>query len=782
MATADLEPGLARAPLFPGTPGRSIMAEVPVDIQPEPMERQLGGDLTEPETGQSNPLNETDSRRAWEEFGSELAREYEDLMRQCSDMREMAPRNFTQRFELELRRLRNEPELHFDEFGNIVRGLEDSHAVMGITHGWSATAIRAAADFFNNAMFESAIRPLEAKGRGKRDENERLALAVNYMNDELFRKADFHSIAHDRSFSVGAHGTACLRYYPLSKLHFSKNENTGVHAEIRGDITPFIELWPLENILVTNYERPQAWHQDNVFWITPNARMHDIETNEATWEFDQETGVNKMITGRFLNLSKMRGISGKSGAFNTQSGLFHNRKGESSRDYAVSSHPVFDLNEIEGLLPSKIIDWVMSGLFTWQMAMDVGIKVGPRKPVTDDEKREFAARLLRIRWWNVAFMKRRTQNWTLIEFTPSPLYNPESITRRVNSLFVYKYLWNELEFFGSSITSAGYRLEDAADMLSNIALQVAHYNGNPAIIFNRSGLKTEARSEAMNLLRPNGETEVKNAFMRVDQIVQVFHKQEPQDIPQKIAAYKDEFEQATGVLPTIKHGSSNEQTLGELQINQQRSQARLHGIVAAILVEDMRLSKSMIEDQYGLRGKDDFNDWIIKVGGRAGMNMEGVFESIDGLWEDVDLIPAASFFRDRTLLTQSIKEAWALFGGPQKFDVDKTARLFLEGGGMANAETILLPGYQPMSPEDKHKQLAQGNWIEPQTNMPLQEVMLHLEADKAMMRAIIQHQSGFNPKEAQVLFDQLIKIIPIEQRMQENMLRILTAMGGKSVV
>jgi hypothetical protein len=213
-----------------------------------------------------------------------------------------------------------------------------------------------------------------------------------------------------------------------------------------------------------------------------------------------------------------------------------------------------------------------------------------------------------------------------------------------------------------------------------------------------------------------------------------------------------------------------------LQINQSRAQSRLHGILSLHAVEDMRLFKSMFEDQWKLRGPENFTNWVIKISGRNGTDMEGIYDSMDGLWEDYDLIPSTSFVRDRMSMTQAVEKGVTIFG-PQMFNMQKTAAAYLELNGLPDASTVLLSGYEPISPDDKHAQLAQGNWIQPSPAMPLPELMLHLASDIAMMNSVIKHTSGFNPKEENILFLQLEKLIPIEQQMQNNMLAILAQMG-----
>jgi len=666
-------------------------------------------------------LSEVTDPALSEKFRDLLNEAVESLERRreaCLSSREEL--EFAARMEIAERRSRLKVEQAVDEDGSVVTNYKDGHAELGIQQGWTVQANKTASAILEKEIFETAKRPYSCAGRGKRAENDKVEQLCYGVVDELLRQGDFRRRGRGLTELMPRHGTAVLRYEMGRTTNFRRERNpeTGVmeFRETDPEWMPRFTVWPLADVLVSHPDCPQAPDQESIFWLKTRVRLDELED-------DEKVDVGGIQMGKFKNLEQVRRMVG---AWQDSQGV----------DGAANSSffPTATLAEYEGPLP--MLAWVRAKKIDWRMMQFFGVEVGmDPNPADAEEMEEYGRRLTRIRCWRVAYLtdlesgvQEPESGRVVLQFEPMPQREPR------NSLYRFPFKQDGLNFYGYSVTDLGRRLEDAADCLRNADLWIAYFNAHPPKVIDASTLVEATVEEAERMAsapdaviqgKPGADTSRVVTFLRLPEIG---------NVEERIQALKREFEFTTGVSAAAK-GSDQAPgtgTLGEIQINEMKSQLEMQIIVLDAGREFCRLFGDLLEDAVSFMGEEGFVKFAMKVTGMAESDIRRILPSIDGLANEVDFKHPLVAGVDRTVLVQQMMAlfqmtAGAAFGDPQRFATDV---LELMGFSRAEELTHTEPG---MAPEDEMGQMEQGNWVEP---LMQEDQAVHLQAHLAKAQEI----------------------------------------------
>lgn len=679
-----------------------------------------------------------------------------DLKGNVEESRE--ERNFSERYIRNKSRSNNAVTPTFLDKGGVARSQRDGHAELGISQGLSFQAITSASAHINSTFFEGMERFYQWRGTGVKPENRKVTQILNDVTQHLLRVGGFEREGSRISWGISANGNAPIRMEMYRPLKYVRNEETGEYEEDIGDLVPDFKAWPWEDVYVTDYGQPCVEDQEGVIWVTRNVTVHDLEANEANYDFtftsDPARPIVKRRNGKYLNLKKLRDSEAKNDLPSSRDTLSLTRFGKTE---AVSSFPRYDLHEHEGALP--MYKWVMSGDFDWEIASTVfGVDVG-MKPIEDDDESlmEYGRRLNRIRTWNTSFVVPKTENPSgveghLIQFEASPHAGGRK------TLYHPKYYQDGEEFLGNGIIDVGYRIEDAVDLLRNASIRIVAMQANPAYLADQRLLVKKTMDEFKRLFQPNAIIP-KTPGADPNQIIKAVEVSgDIRAIENVIAMLKNEHEFITGITSAIKTGQAQTQTRTATELNMQaaQSRSRLDDIVVGMSKEIYRMIKDMIHEYWDKEGKEGFIQLAIKVSGLNADEIREQIHSVDDLWEEYHLENPVTMGRNRDQLAAAITSSFAAYGGAQVFDPIKTASLALQFSGLPRPAEILIEGSESSDPDTEHDQMAQGTWIKPKMN---EQIMEHIAEHRNVLQAIMSGNRAALPPNLQKLRDENLEVL-----------------------
>mgnify|MGYP001105893931 CR=1 FL=1 len=706
---------------------------------------------------------------------------------------------FQERLEKNARRAQGKMLLNLKEDGSVDPTSGDGHAPLGLTHGWSKQGITFGAAAVRRMLFESAKRFYQIQFSGEKQGNDNLERALVAVVDDLLRRGEFFStVATLMTDTVGRDGTVILRYEPAvpTQLQCSK-ENW---EERPGSYRPIFTVWPLKDVFVTDYEKPQPRDQEGVWFLTPHCTLRSLEANEYVEEYEPLPTVDPygqpqyrvLRSGKYRNLEKLRSIEREYDQSHPESGG------------KTSVFPEFTLLEFEGAIP--IAAWVESGVFTPRLAAFFGL------PLPDDPNnlRAWGAKLSRMTHWHVTYLSD-----SLIDQSDAPAirqigkhllqFSPSAYKRPRNSMFVFRWIRDGAKFFGQSIIDVGGKLEDAADLILNYAMLAVRQNGDPAAMVDTKILGSHSLDDFNRLRRePGALIEATPGHANISEAIREFIVQIDPATYQRIGALRQEFEATTGVLAAAKgmDRASGTGTLGEIQFNDQKSQTVLSDLVVQQARELCRLIKCMIEDVLFFMGREKFLAYAREVAGYLSADLETLLtpsetdEKADeyDLEEQFQVVHPVLATADNAVIATVIERLFQVFG-PQDTTLDrkKCAKVIFEINGIRNGEDLLTQKRDPLAPEEEAKQLAEGNWIAPvegedfATHLAFHQGMLTM-VQEALMQAqqvsggggalfqkameMFSARFGFSPEQ----ISNLAYMLPIHIQATQNIMQQMQAM------
>jgi hypothetical protein len=690
--------------------------------------------------------------------------------------------DFTQRQDVNARRMATRLDQSFDADGNVVPTYKDGHAELGIRMGWTQQGCDTAAAILRQGLLESSKRPYVVMGRGERRENRNVEKMVTALVDDMLRRGEFKRRYPYICELAPRQGTAILRYEMLREARYEMVKE-GVWEERMPILRPKFSVWPLEHVYVSHPKLPEASDQEGVFWLTPDVTLAQLEEDEVIQIPD-----GRVSGGKFRNLETVRKMAEDYQTVNS---------GSSSSSF----FPRATLVEYEGALP--ILGWVKKELLMWRIAKFFGVDVGEDpNPLDKKAVLKWGRKLARITHWRVSYLKDWSGGVSTSSSTGRILLDFAPITQNRNSLYKSTWARDGLCFYGLSFPDLAKRLEDAADGIRNSDLWTTYFNAHPSVMVNETGLQDQTIEEVEKLLH-TPEKLVKGHGVNVRDIVQFMQLPVDAEAETKIAVLKQEFEETTMVNGAAKgtDQAPGSGTLGEIQMNSARSTQKLNNVILNNSQELCRLMKDILRDLWmmfkGVRqsanppinpstGQPDgllarmnpFVEYASMVSGLPASDIEKILPSVDELPEEVDFLNPVGIGNDGTVLAQQMMLLFQTTAGAAFPDVVSFARTVLELGGCSRAEDITQSN-QGMDPADEERMLAQGTWVAPD---PKEDLAAHLMSHTAAMNEAQQRitQGEVRPED-EVYLTQLGQHIQQTRELiglQLEMTQMAAALGG----
>jgi len=710
------------------------------------------------------------------EFMREVAGTLKSLRQGYETARE--EQEFTDRQDVNQRRMSLTLAQQVDAHGNAVKTYKDGHAEMGITHGWSLQAAKTATAYLRRGLLEESKRPYMVTGRGSRAENKTVEKMVYGVLDDLMRRGEFRSRFARVCNLMPRRGTAILRYLLEQRTRWTMGEDGELHETVEA-IYPKIQVWPLEHVYVSNPDQPEAADQEGVFWLTPKKTLAQLEEDEIVLQEGRES------EGRFRNLEQVRRVVEE----------YQTRQMDTT---SASVFPTATLVEYEGALP--ILGWVKRGLLTWRVAKFFGVDVGEDPdPSNEEAVRAWGRRLGRIAHWRVSTL----MDWSgavslrdagqtgeiVLEFAP--------MRAARNSLYRFGWIQEELRFYMQGVVDLGRRLEDAGDCLRNGDMWAQYYNAHPGKMVDETALVDATQENLDALLNTPDKVLAGRPGRDVRQAVQFFQLPQDVNVEMKIQQLKREFEFLTGVSAAAK-GSDTAQgtgTLGEIQINENKSTLEIHNSILDNGSEICRLAKDMLEDvvealkapessgetagtnpgQALLGRYRPFVEYASRVSGLAPSEIEEALPTLENLSEEIEFRHPMAAGNDRAALVQMLTTLYQVTGGMGFPDAQSFVRACLEIGGFNRAEDVT-QRHEGMDPGDEERLLSQGTWVAPD---PREDLLAHLMSHAGALSELQRRIASGQPRPEDPVYElQLQQHIGKTVELVRVQVQLAQALGG----
>lgn len=667
-------------------------------------------------------------------------------------------RNFQNRYLRNETRARVTTNTRLRPDGTVDTSAEDGHAELGITQGWSFQAIKNASAFLYRNMMEASPDPfiLRCQSDNQRS-NEVKEKVVGDVLRDLIECGQMRKQIRNLSRIIPRQGTSYLRYELGRQVEYRRNQ-WGAFKEYTTELCPTFTIYDPQNILVTNYSLPEASDQDGVFFIWPNATLTYLSRDEAVFEWADERGERVLrVSGKYRGLQRIReqlryqgaiygGVGSTPGTVNP-AWWYYNAS-------AVSNEPIFTQIDYEGPLP--IAFCVQNNLIDYELAQYLGIDVGfDPDPNNDDQMREWGIRLQRITHYKFSYLadmrggmipfgQQTNTGRYMVQFEPTQHRCPR------NSLYVFRYQQDGLEFLGMSITDIGRKLEDAGDMLRNTELWKKYFNGHPSALVDLRVLVNRTNQQMAKLLHTPRAVIEAMPGADLEKAVQFLKYELDDTVEVTIAHLKNEFEMSTGVNATAK-GAPNPSTgtLGEVQIDEAKSTLELGDVLLGCGLELARLFTNMLDDKIFHEGPENFYDYATRVSGVSPTDLRKAFPDVSKVIQEVHILHPLAVQGDKTVLATIIMRLFQLVG-PSGFgnDIPGFTRAILELIQYPNSEK-LTQQQKSLSPDDEHKMMSEGDWVDPE---PIDNQQEHLMKHMQMLMAISKHMPlPYSPEEIENL-------------------------------
>lgn len=728
-----------------------------------------------------------------EKFEKVLVAFLDFQLRSCHDLKE--ERKFTEKWELNNLRAKAKVKPAVDDQGKPDKTSPDSLATLKISQGWSFQGVTTAAASVFRLMFNSSSRPFKIRTKGNRKENQKVEMILRDVLDDLLARGRYVAEAGRRFTQLcPQYGTTVIRYEPSLEKQFIKDPATGEYREEKARYRPRFNAWPLQHVYHTDYDKPYATDQKGVYWISPTMTLRDLESEEATFElvinesdldeiitlsdagqldeetFGKITNALMVTSGKYVNLNSLRDDEkdrvGAEGRGNVSPGY----NDETQPSGAISPFRQFPFAEYEGPLPMS--GWVKDKIFTPELAEYFGIRTSFKPKKNDeDDLIEWGLLLNRIPVWRCAYTNPNTfissssansnGEKRIVMVSDSPYRRPRKSD--------YKFSWLEYsnEFLGSSITEIGHPLEDAADALLNAEIWTSIKNAHPSWVGDSRGLAGGTDSIEKLLTRLDGWVEVKKTGIKISDIVQPFFLPVDDRSQSRRAELKGEFESSTAVSAAAKgtDAASGTGTLGEIRINESKSNLIMINIILGMAQEQNRLFKDLIVDAPHFMGHVGFYEYCREVSGERAVGIEKMLTptDLDTLGDQFEIDHPIIGGNDFAVVVTTLERLFQLVG-PEHIDPKEFTSLIMELVGVPHAEDLLPESASPLEPSEEHKLIAQGVMIKPN---PREDFATHMSEHMALLQQISQGQpvEDMGQQETQQLIDFLPMHIQNTQQM-----------------
>lgn len=710
---------------------------------PKPIGRQTGVDNAQVLGVITDPLERafTDATLQDVERFSNALTSYIDTVFQGAEAQRTS-NNFDTRFQRNNRRAEAYVKVTVNGRGEVDLAAEDGHAEIGLNQGWSRSAMLSASSTLFFSLFQSHSRPFKMRGRGQRLETRDTLRISTCLLDDLLDRADLNRHGAHLTREMPKQGTAVLRYQMSRKVKFQRDDG-GVWRESFGPLEPDVTLWPLENVYVTNYDRLDAADQEGVFWVRPSATVRDLEPDEAKFGPSSD-GRQMLLSGKYVNLDVLR----KQMVGRPTDGASHSFEGRTAPS-SVSVFPRFDVFEFEGSVPLSL--FADKGL-TPDVAEFFGIDVGMDPTMGGEaEQNEWLRRLDRITQYTVTYAVPREGGGSSGSRSGRVLLQCEPCRTRAprNSLYKFVYAPDGCKFLGMSVVDLGNELEKCGDALRNSQVWATWRNHHPNALVDGRVLGQRGKETLQKLLTGVGQiVDVGKFGVSPEDAVKYLTFPIDSRLDGWIASLKAAFDNTVGVKAEIQGtpGDTSSSTLGEVQLNRATGRALLDYIALVNAPELVRLYTDMLDDYYyfmGLEGKDALYSDLARITGLNVQNLDRVLAGgVEGPQADLVITHPLSLIQDPTVTSTLMLRLFQLVGVAMFTDpmITRFTQQILEMNGVMHSEELLAGQYPSMDPGDEMRQLAQGNWVEPQPN---DDHLRHIQSHKAVVDLLAQIEAQY---------------------------------------
>lgn len=695
---------------------------------------------------------------ALRKFNAAVTQHLDQVRRYSKDGRNK--RDFDSRHERRRDRAQVKVQIEFKDDGSVEK-VKDAHAKLGINQGWTHQANVTARKEIFFKLFRSAPRFYVIQGWGRKEENEKLEAILEKVAEHLLRRGGFYSnIAPTLCQMLPVDGTVCLRFNYVFPHSMALQPSGAFRESLKGEqpipgqenralfdrykaLMPQFEIWNLEDVLVTDWDREAVHQQEGVFLITPQTTVNRLARQEAVyvWEGEEtEIGLEfiRRVEGRFVNMRQLRESQAKNLSNPIQSRATQYQV-DGSR---TSSFSLLSLVEYEGQLPMS--RWVMDGTLTPELAQYFEIDVGYVPDGSMASLAEWGRRLDSINYYEVAYTVAGDTDFGLsnsavgaekyvLRLCPCPYRAERAILHK------FHYLPDRNEFLGLSICDLGWRLENLGDLIMNATGWTQIYNSNPSGTVFKDFLEDQSIGALEKLMALGNVAAVTRQGVAVSDMLKL-HRLDPDPRAEEFrASIKFEFENTTGIPPITK-GAVQDTATGtatELQMSAQRSEGQLdmvaydNSIVLALMV------KEMLTLAVEILGPEEFKALAVQACGKIAADIDHVMNEI--MNGEFDVVSALANTEDPAVIATMIQRLYQLTVATGQWNDREFIKFCARHLRIPDIEKALAHGEAPMSPASEHEQMGEGNTVKVH---PEDDDLVHIQEHRNMQIATTPDMFG----------------------------------------
>jgi len=663
-----------------------------------------------------------------ERFISALVTHCESLRQACRD--KCLEDHFEERLERDRRRAIGELKLSIDPITNkVIANQDDGYAFYGLTLGLTCQGTRSANAFLLRKLLLQTQRPYALKMRGDRAENRKMEKLLYAVLDDLLKRGGFHACLEMLCNLLPRQPLTVLRYEMGAEPQYVRSKDD-TWEEKPPDLAPSFQVWPIDQMYVSNVQTPFAKDQESVFWMTPEATLSTLQQDEALYlaeidpETGKETGKKTRVSGKFQNLEALRDEAAT------------NARGNSSDEGSIVTPFLrYTLVEMEGALPAQY--WAEQKILTPEVAAWFGADVGFVPDMEDEEDRsEWARRVGRITHWQVAYIaKSETGRSTGALANHVLRCEPDLSKRARNSLFAFRFFLNGFEWYGRSLADLGQSTEKAADLVLNSKVFAEHKNSDPPLAIDLSAFKSKSLAAVQAFLSTPGEAVETLAMRDMKSAVVPMLAEEPADALRVLDLLTRTYQDQTGVRGA-SWAADETGTLGEIQMDQSKNSAELDVVLHLAYSEIGRMLTCLVEDFFHYMPEEAILAYCERVSGMARSEIEELLPSLDGIEREVEFLSPLNASNDAAVLTTLLLKILEML--PDAFpDRVGLAKALMEINGYARGADLTADS-ETMKPEDEHAQMRAGNLVEPD---PSDDFLDHIAKHEAELQALAKRMA-----------------------------------------
>ena len=602
---------------------------------------------------------------------------------------------------------------------------------MGITHGLTAQSSRAAAAMLSRQLITNHVKPFIVLPSGSTQESNDIVDLLTSMLEDLLFRGKFESKVRSALAQVPNAKVVALRYRMSADSNLLFDPSTQAWTEAHGDLKPVFEVWPIENLYVSNPNEADPELQEGIFW-TSVVTLLDLRANECVLGKPGKGG-------RFRNLEELQNESEAASRLIDEGG--YNR---------ASLFPQMGMVEYEGALPFS--RFVRDGLFTPELAEVFGV-FGPQGE-DDASLIEWGRALERIPVWCVSYISSQaTPEFTGVgsSTTGDHLLQCEPCRgiRGRNSLFIGRFHQVGNEFYGQSLAELCNATEKCLDRMLNNYFRTTDFNANPAVFFDFSRVRDMTAADVKKALLTPGEIIPLKPLIQGNDIEKILKYAKLPDIPnvmEMMAYFKSVYDQQTGITAMSRgsQGQTDTGTLGELEIMQSQSTQEVDERILAIAQEFSRLFSRIIEDFMFFMGTgQEMIDYLARVSGMEATRIQKILPSLHPLSEEYRIEHPIQAQQDMAVRATLLMKCMEMFPDVLT-DRAEALRILVEASGMPRIARRLLQTQRLLTPEDEHQQMRVGNYVSPN---PMENLMLHLQAHQREQQILASVSQSLDPND-----------------------------------